>query len=386
MLLCPVCPFVKKKTKKKLVFIAVVYRVVQQPFQGLSAAAKLWSPSHCPSTRTVTSSFTSGVAREATRCRKYCETSPRWVFRQSLFSCNAKRKKKKRKWVQRAHKCSPAFSGQWSWKWKLKSLPWLMIPSDLPVQRGNIVGQNLLIVVVIFIVIIRTAWSSFHCSVETRWTESIQRPEYHNWHWPVSVQLTMEVDGKVESIMRRTALVANTSNMPVAAREASIYTGTCLGFSLCWFGKIFSRCKKKKKIKIKKKKRRRKQTIPTVWCLVRKSERRHSSLQITKQEMCTIVVFVPTFKFKLWKCFRVDCLTCFLTPLYSLYCCLLSGITLSEYFRDMGYNVSMMADSTSRWAEALREISGQWPNNRTMWWGGAALLTSMTRPNSPNKP
>lgn len=35
----------------------------------------------------------------------------------------------------------------------------------------------------------------------------------------------MEVDGKVESIMKRTALVANTSNMPVAAREASIYTG-----------------------------------------------------------------------------------------------------------------------------------------------------------------
>ena len=59
--------------------------------------------------------------------------------------------------------------------------------------------------------------------------------------------------------MKRTALVANTSNMPVAAREASIYT----------------------------------------------------------------------------------------------------GITLSEYFRDQGYNVSMMADSTSRWAEALREISGR---------------------------
>jgi len=35
----------------------------------------------------------------------------------------------------------------------------------------------------------------------------------------------MEVDGKPESIMKRTALVANTSNMPVAAREASIYTG-----------------------------------------------------------------------------------------------------------------------------------------------------------------
>lgn len=37
----------------------------------------------------------------------------------------------------------------------------------------------------------------------------------------------------------------------------------------------------------------------------------------------------------------------------------MAGITLSEYFRDMGYNVSMMADSTSRWAEALREISGR---------------------------
>ncbi|XP_074020534.1 V-type proton ATPase catalytic subunit A-like [Numenius arquata] len=72
-------------------------------------------------------------------------------------------------------------------------------------------------------------------------------------------ELTMEVDGRTETIMKRTTLVANTSNMPVAAREASIYT----------------------------------------------------------------------------------------------------GITLSEYFRDMGYNVSMMADSTSRWAEALREISGR---------------------------
>lgn len=72
-------------------------------------------------------------------------------------------------------------------------------------------------------------------------------------------KLTMEIDGRTESIMKRTSLVANTSNMPVAAREASIYT----------------------------------------------------------------------------------------------------GITLSEYFRDMGYNVAMMADSTSRWAEALREISGR---------------------------
>ncbi|KAK0676664.1 VATA ATPase, partial [Pygoscelis papua] len=72
-------------------------------------------------------------------------------------------------------------------------------------------------------------------------------------------ELTMEVDGRTETIMKRTTLVANTSNMPVAAREASIYT----------------------------------------------------------------------------------------------------GITLSEYFRDMGHHVSMMADSTSRWAEALREISGR---------------------------
>jgi len=32
---------------------------------------------------------------------------------------------------------------------------------------------------------------------------------------------------------------------------------------------------------------------------------------------------------------------------------------LSEYFRDQGKNVAMMADSTSRWAEALREISGR---------------------------
>lgn len=72
-------------------------------------------------------------------------------------------------------------------------------------------------------------------------------------------ELTTKVGGVEESIMKRTTLVANTSNMPVAAREASIYT----------------------------------------------------------------------------------------------------GITLAEYVRDMGYNVSMMADSTSRWAEALREISGR---------------------------
>lgn len=68
------------------------------------------------------------------------------------------------------------------------------------------------------------------------------------------------IDPKTEKpIMERTILIANTSNMPVAAREASVYT----------------------------------------------------------------------------------------------------GITLAEYYRDMGYHVAIMADSTSRWAEALREISGR---------------------------
>lgn len=55
-------------------------------------------------------------------------------------------------------------------------------------------------------------------------------------------------------------------------------------------------------------------------------------------------------------------LTCFMYVFFSwklIHFHFDSGITLSEYFRDMGYNVSMMADSTSRWAEALREISGR---------------------------
>jgi len=77
----------------------------------------------------------------------------------------------------------------------------------------------------------------------------------------LTMTITDEATGaeREVGIMKRTTLVANTSNMPVAAREASIYT----------------------------------------------------------------------------------------------------GITLAEYFRDQGMNVSMMADSTSRWAEALREISGR---------------------------
>jgi V-type H+-transporting ATPase subunit A len=47
-----------------------------------------------------------------------------------------------------------------------------------------------------------------------------------------------------------------------------------------------------------------------------------------------------------------------------------TGITLAEYYRDMGYNVAMMADSTSRWAEALREISGrlaEMPADQVKW-------------------
>ncbi|WP_226022752.1 ATP synthase subunit A [Halomicrobium salinisoli] len=39
--------------------------------------------------------------------------------------------------------------------------------------------------------------------------------------------------------------------------------------------------------------------------------------------------------------------------------CVYTGITIAEYFRDMGYDVALMADSTSRWAEAMREISSR---------------------------
>lgn len=36
-----------------------------------------------------------------------------------------------------------------------------------------------------------------------------------------------------------------------------------------------------------------------------------------------------------------------------------TGVTLAEFYRDMGYDVAVMADSTSRWAEAMREVSGR---------------------------
>ena len=46
-------------------------------------------------------------------------------------------------------------------------------------------------------------------------------------------------------------------------------------------------------------------------------------------------------------------------PVASREASIYTGITLAEYYRDMGYHAAMMADSTSRWAEALREISGR---------------------------
>lgn len=46
-------------------------------------------------------------------------------------------------------------------------------------------------------------------------------------------------------------------------------------------------------------------------------------------------------------------------PVAAREACVYTGITLAEYFRDQGYDVALMADSTSRWAEAMREISGR---------------------------
>ena len=46
-------------------------------------------------------------------------------------------------------------------------------------------------------------------------------------------------------------------------------------------------------------------------------------------------------------------------PVAAREACVYTGITIAEYFRDMGYDVALMADSTSRWAEAMREISGR---------------------------
>lgn len=46
-------------------------------------------------------------------------------------------------------------------------------------------------------------------------------------------------------------------------------------------------------------------------------------------------------------------------PVAAREACIYLGVTFAEYYRDMGYDVALMADSTSRWAEALREISGR---------------------------
>lgn len=46
-------------------------------------------------------------------------------------------------------------------------------------------------------------------------------------------------------------------------------------------------------------------------------------------------------------------------PVAARECSVYTGMTIAEYYRDMGYNVSLMADSTSRWAEAMREISSR---------------------------
>lgn len=65
-----------------------------------------------------------------------------------------------------------------------------------------------------------------------------------------------------------------------------------------------------------------------------------------------------------------------------------TGLTLAEYYRDMGYDVAIMADSTSRWAEALRELSGRLEEmpaeegfpaylaSRHIWLPGCPLFTS----------
>ena len=58
-------------------------------------------------------------------------------------------------------------------------------------------------------------------------------------------ELSIDIDGRKEPIMKRTTLIANTSNMPVAAREASIYTGMIpplLAPSLHHFHIAYSAC------------------------------------------------------------------------------------------------------------------------------------------------
>jgi len=64
-----------------------------------------------------------------------------------------------------------------------------------------------------------------HAEYETRLTRGVTVMSHYMQVLRDFPELTVEIEGNTESIMKRTALVANTSNMPVAAREASIYTG-----------------------------------------------------------------------------------------------------------------------------------------------------------------
>jgi V/A-type H+-transporting ATPase subunit A len=47
------------------------------------------------------------------------------------------------------------------------------------------------------------------------------------------------------------------------------------------------------------------------------------------------------------------------TPMMAREACIYTGVTVAEYYRDMGYHVVVIADSTSRWAEALREFGSR---------------------------
>ncbi|KAK9083982.1 hypothetical protein Scep_030453 [Stephania cephalantha] len=116
-------------------------------------------------------------------------------------------------------------------------------------------------------------------------------------------QLTRTLpDGREESVMKRTTLVANTSNMPVAAREASIYTGT-----------------------------------------------ESSSISYEKQLLSSTET--PKFYYNIM--LRV-------APIETNECVIVVGITIAEYLRDMGYNVDMMADSTSRWVKHCVKSRDVW--------------------------
>ena len=130
-------------------------------------------------------------------------------------------------------------------------------------------------------------------------------------------------DGREESIMKRTTLVANTSNMPVAAREASIYTGITLAGG--WPPACLPACL----------------LLEGMGWLVGAGSHACGRRESAGPGLAPCLTLRP-----------------FACSLFPQHCCPLSPLP-AEYFRDMGYNFSMMADSTSRWAEALREISGR---------------------------